>query len=93
MIFKTIIFISFYFLIFLSTLGFGFFFSRLIETNGNKINLGIIGILGICFLTFISYLTNFFFAHNYFHNILLHSVGLVYTIYNTFIWFIFIKKP
>jgi hypothetical protein len=81
MVFKIIIFISFYFLIFLSTLGFGFFFSRLIETNYNKINLGIIGILGICFLTFISYLTNFFFAHNYFHNILLHSVGLVCCLY------------
>lgn len=81
MIFKTIIFISFYFLIFLSTLGFGFFFSRLIETNGNKINLGIIGILGICFLTFISYLSNFFLAHNYFHNILLHVVGLVCCVY------------
>lgn len=81
MIFKTFIFISFYFLIFLSTLGFGFFFSRLIETNYNKINLGIIGILGICFLTFISYLSNFFFAHNYFHNILLHAVGLVCCVY------------
>jgi hypothetical protein len=81
MILKTIIFVSFYFLIFFSTLGFGFFFSKLIEVNYNKINLGVIGILGICFLTFISYFSNFFFAHHYLHNILLHTVGLVCCVY------------
>jgi hypothetical protein len=76
-ILKTLIFISFYFLIFLSCLGFGFLFLRFIKIYDDKINLGIVGILGICFLTFLSYLTNFFVAHSYFHNVLLHSVGLL----------------
>lgn len=78
MIFKTVIFISFYFLFFLTILGFGFFFSKLADINYNKISLGIIGILGIFFLTFISYLSNFFFAHNYLHNIFLHAFGLIF---------------
>jgi hypothetical protein len=77
-ILKTLIFLSSYILIFLSCIGFGFLFLKLIKINNKKINLGIVGILGIFFLTFISYLTNVFIAHNYLHNIFLHSIGLSY---------------
>ena len=81
MILKTLIFLSYYILIFLSCLGFGSLFLKLIKINNKKINLGIVGILGIFFLTFFSYLTNFFIAHDYFHNIFFHSIGLYYFFY------------
>jgi hypothetical protein len=35
-----------------------------------------IGFFGLTLITFISYLTNIFFAHNFAHNIILHSVGI-----------------
>jgi len=82
MILNTVIFVIIYYLILLSTLGFGFLFALLIRIKKDNLSLGIIGLLGFCFLTFFSYLTNFFFAHNYLHNITLHSVGVIFFIYS-----------
>ncbi len=59
-----------------SILGYGFLLSRIIDRNLQSYNLGYQGLLGILFLTFISYLTIFFVKHGYFHNIIIHLVGI-----------------
>lgn len=82
MILNSLIFLTIYYLILLSTLGFGFLFALLIQIEKDKLSLGIVGLLGFCFLTFFSYLTNFFFAHNYLHNITLHVTGIIFFIYS-----------
>jgi hypothetical protein len=40
-----------------------------------------IGFFGLTLITFISHLTNIFFAHNFAHNIILHSVGIFFLFY------------
>lgn len=76
-IINIVIFISYYFLFLFSILGFGLLFCKFSNIFSNKINLGVIGLLGFCFLSFISYFTNLFFSHNFIHNIIIHSVGII----------------
>ena len=77
----------FYFLITLSILGFGYFFSKIFSI---RLNLGEIGLSGILILIFISYITNFVTSHNFIHNSLVIFIGLFF-----FIFFgksVFLKK-
>ena len=60
-----------------STIGYGFIFSRISNKEMLSINIGYIGIIGFFFLSLISIFTSFFFAHNYLHNIILHSFGMI----------------
>ena len=60
-----------------STIGYGFIFSRIANKEMLSINIGYIGIIGFFFLSLISIFTSFFFAHNYLHNIILHSFGII----------------
>jgi len=67
-----------YVLVFISSsIGYGVIFSKIFEKEFLKLNLGYIGIIGIFFLTFISAITSFFYPHNFYHNTILHLVGLV----------------
>ena len=79
-----ILFLSSYFLILFSIIGYGTIFLRLFN---NKIehNFGYIGLCGIFFLIFYSYTSNIFFPHSEFHNLIFLSVGLIFFI-------IFFKK-
>jgi hypothetical protein len=85
MFFKTTLFVFFYYLILISTLGYGLLFSNFLKIRNQVFSFSVSGILGVIFLTFLSYLTNFFFAHNYIHNIIVHIFGLIF-------FFIFFKK-
>ena len=65
-----------------STIGYGFLLSRIVNKDLIKFNLGYIGLLGLLCLTVISYITIFFTAHNYTHNLILHFVGIFLFFYN-----------
>ena len=78
-------FLFFYFLIINSTLGYGFLISKLTKLNLKYFNISFLGLLGIFVLIIISYLTHFFTSHDYVHNSLILSIGLVF-------FFFFFKK-
>ena len=40
-------------------------------------NLGWHGLIGFFIISFLSQITSFFFSHNYFHNIILHTFGVI----------------
>jgi len=77
MIINTVVFLSYYFLFLFSILGFGSLFCKISSISLNKINLGEIGLLGFCFLCFIAYFSNLFFPHNFIHNFIIHTVGIL----------------
>ena len=79
-----ILFLSSYFLILFSIIGYGAIFLRIFN-NKLKYNFGYIGLCGIFFLILYSYLSNIFFSHSEFHNLTFLIIGLIY-------FFIFLKK-
>jgi hypothetical protein len=83
MITKILTLLVFYFLIFYSVIGYGYYFFTIInksndyKLNGHFQDYGIIGILGLVVLTIISYTTILFLPHNYLHNIIILFFGLI----------------
>jgi len=75
---------SFYFLILFSIIGYGNIFSKLLKRS---LSFSELGFYGLILLILISYITNFFVAHNYFHNTLLLFLGII-----SFSFFILEKK-
>ena len=59
-----------------SVIGYGIIFSYICDEEYLNQNIGVIGLVGCFFLIFISYLTNIFTSHGYFHNIILLTIGL-----------------
>ena len=81
--FELIIFFSFFFLLLLSTIGFGFLFQNLCFgsiKNLEEQNAIYIGFYGLFFLTCISLTTSLLFPHNFVHNILIHFFGILFFI-------------
>ncbi len=80
--FDIFIFLFFFYFCFFSVLGYGLFFQKVIYSNFNKklkkIELSFNGFYGLTLLTLISFITSFFFSHNYTHNIVLHIFGFLY---------------
>tara|TARA_B100001057_G_C22869059_1_gene957913 strand:+ start:4453 stop:6126 length:1674 start_codon:yes stop_codon:yes gene_type:complete len=74
------ILVSYYFVFFVSISGYGLFFVKFLKLNLNKNEYSLIGIFGLIFLTFISFISNIFVAHNFIHNIILHSFGIFFFI-------------
>tara|TARA_Y100000590_G_scaffold193370_1_gene219778 strand:+ start:49736 stop:51409 length:1674 start_codon:yes stop_codon:yes gene_type:complete len=70
-----------------SVIGYGIIYSYICDKEYLNQNIGVIGLVGCFFLIFISYLTNIFLSHNYLHNIVLLTVGLL-----TFITHFYLKK-
>ena len=68
-------------LITFSVIGYGFLISKTLNFKDEILNLGLLGILGLFTLSIISSFTHIFFPHNYFHNILLILLGLIFTIF------------
>ena len=64
-------------LIISSILGYGYLLANFINKNLLKYNLGYIGILGLLALVLVSYSTIFFVKHDYVHNLIIHSIGLI----------------
>jgi hypothetical protein len=70
-------FIFFFILILFSILGYGLYASSFFRIRNSNLSFGIFGLLGIFFSTLLSYFTHLFFAHNIYHNLLFHLVGLI----------------
>ena len=66
-----------YALIILSIIGYGKIFSYIFLKN-IKLDISQLGFFGLFFLIIISYITNFFFEHNYIHNLIILSFGLIF---------------
>ena len=77
MIFNFLIFLLFSIIIILSTIGYGLAFSNKILGNSKYINLPLKGILGIFFLYLLSSLTHIILPHNFTHNLVVLSIGLI----------------
>ena len=77
-----LIFFTYYFLILLSILGYGWFLLSFEKNNKNYFKLGYVGIVGIFFLILYSYLSNIFIAHSKIHNTIFILVGLLIFIYH-----------
>jgi len=60
-----------------SIIGYGIIFSKMTNKEILSKNIGYIGIVGFFFISLISIFTSFFFAHDYLHNIILHSIGIL----------------
>jgi len=76
---EILILLLFYFLILYSIIGYGRIFTLF---NSNYQVGSFNGLLGVALLILISYFTNIFFAHNYLHNSLIISFGLLIFIYD-----------
>ena len=68
---------SFYTIFFLfSTIGYGYLFSKL-HLNLLKLNIGYQGLIGFFPINFIFIASSLFFVHNFQHNIIVHTVGII----------------
>ena len=86
--FNHFIFISYLIIFLISTIGYGYLFSRIFFKDFQTLDFGYQGIIGFFFICLISICTSFFFAHNFIHNFILHLVGL-----SSFFWnFLIYKK-
>ncbi len=75
------IFIFYIYLFILSTIGYGFIFSKFINKELFQLNIGYQGIVGFFFLSLISMLTSYFVSHNFIFNSLIHLIGLSFFLY------------
>jgi hypothetical protein len=78
------IFLLYIFLFTFSCVGAGLIFSSFINKNFLNLNFGYQGLIGIFFITIISVITSFFFEHNYFHNIILHGILIIFFLIKVF---------
>ena len=79
-----IIFISYLYFFLFSTIGFGIGFSNLINHSFKSLDLGWYGILGFFLISIISIFSSFIFPHDFYHNSLLHLIGLLFFFKNFF---------
>ena len=80
-----LVFISYFYFILFSVIGYGIFFQNLCFKKIDKFNLQTpiyIGFFGLFFITLISVITSIFVSHNFLHNILLHLTGIIFFIYS-----------
>ena len=77
MIIKFLLLTSYSILLLLSTVGYGILFKNIFLRDNGFLNLSLIGLLGLFSLYLISSITHIFLPHNYFHNIILHLIGLI----------------
>ena len=77
-----IILTSYYLILLFSIIGFGFYLSKILKFELKTNEIALYGILGVIALTFISYFTNIFFPHNFTHNLIIHSIGILLFLYS-----------
>ena len=66
----------FYFIFIFSSIGYGYILTYRNQSL-QKFDLGFVGLSGIFTLIVISYITNYFFAHDYLHNSLIFIIGII----------------
>ena len=64
-------------LLLLTTIGFGLILTKILKVENFNYNYGTIGILGLFNLSLIASYTHLVFPHNYLHNILVITVGVI----------------
>ena len=72
-----IIFLFYISLFVFSTIGYGEVFSRVFNKELLNYNIGFKGLIGFFSLSLVSLISSYFFAHNFIHNIILHTVGII----------------
>jgi len=72
-----------YFFLF-SSIGYGLKFSNVISKHLVNLNFGWYGIIGFFLISTFSVITSFFFAHNYYHNFIVHIIGVIFFFKNYF---------
>ena len=76
-----IIFLSYFYILLLSVIGYGIFFQNLCFgriKDMNDSNVIYTGFYGLFTITFISIISSLIVPHNFTHNILLHIVGVMF---------------
>ena len=79
-----LIFITSFFILLISIIGYGIFFQKLCfnDLNKNIFEKKIyVGFYGLITLTFISLFSSLFFPHSFLHNIILHFLGVLFFIF------------
>ena len=79
-----LIFITSFFILLISIIGYGIFFQKLCfnDLNENIFEKKIyVGFYGLFTLTFISLFSSLFFPHSFLHNIILHFFGVLFFIF------------
>lgn len=79
-----IVFIFYLYIFLFSTIGYGIKFSNLISVHLFNLNLGWYGIIGFFLISVISVITSFFISHNIYHNLIIHSVGVIFFLLHFF---------
>ena len=80
-----LVFISYFYFLLFSIIGYGIFFQNLCFKKIDKFNLQTpiyIGFFGLFLITLISVITSIFVSHNFVHNLLLHLTGIIFFIYS-----------
>jgi hypothetical protein len=72
---------TFYLIIIVSLIGYGYLFEKLFYKEILDSNFGYTGLRGIFLLIFYSFLSHFFFAHGYLHNVILTVLGLIFFVF------------
>ena len=72
---------TFYLIIIVSLIGYGYLFEKLFYKEILESNFGYTGLRGIFLLIFYSFLSHFFFAHGYLHNVILTVLGLIFFVF------------
>jgi len=75
------VYVFYFIFLILSILGYGFFVLSISKVNCRKLSLGISGLAGLFSVTFVSYITHIFFSHNFFHNFIVHILGICFLIF------------
>ena len=79
-----IILFSFYSASIISTLGYGLYLQKIINIPSNKKCLGYSLLIGFFFLTIYSYISNFLYKHNIYHNLIILILGIYLFYLNDF---------
>ena len=82
--FDIFIFLIFFYLSLFSVIGYGLIFQSIILKkiiNFNDEKVIYLGFYGLSLITIISLITSLVSPHNFAHNILLHSIGIIYLIF------------
>jgi hypothetical protein len=72
-----LIFITYLSIFLFSNIGYGYLFASLFLKDLKKLNFGYLGIIGFFFIVLLSMISSLFVPHNYIHNTILHSIGLL----------------
>lgn len=78
---QILLFYSFFYITLISVIGYGFLFNKICFASfKSSKNEGIIyvGFYGLFFLTLISLFTSFFTQHDYFHNLIINILGIIF---------------